>query len=240
LGVIEITEICKCRDCGSDNLVKNGHDYKGSQKFECKACGFQGTLELVQGYSLERKLEIMRAYQERQSMRGIERTFGVMRKTLARWLLEFSNVIPPLKDTLLEAQPDDVLELDELWSFVFRKDNKRWVWIALCRRTRQVVSFYIGDRSEMSCRELWKRIPENYKACKTFSDFWEAYDNVFEKNTSTGKNEGETCHVERWNNTLRQRLGRFVRKTLSFSKSDVFHSITLGLFVVAYNLSLVS
>ena len=163
-----------------------------------------------------------------------------MRKTLANWLLEFSNLLPPLEDTLLEPQPDDVLELDELCSFVFKKDNKRWVWIALCRRTRQVVAYYIGDRSENSCRELWKRVPEKYKVCKTFSDFWEPYDKVFENNTSTGKEEGETCHVERWNNTLRQRLGRFVRKSLSFSKSDLFHSITLALFMITYNLSVIS
>jgi len=32
---------------------------------------------------------------------------------------------------------------------------------------------------------------------------------------------GETVHVERWNNTLRQRLARFVRMMLSFSKSVV-------------------
>ncbi len=220
--------------------MKNGHDYKGSQKFECLACGFQGTLELVQGYTLERKLEILRAYQERQSMRGIERTFGVMRKTLANWLTELSDLLPPLEDTLLEAQTDDVLELDELWSFVFRKDNQRWVWVALCRRTRQVVAYYIGDRSEKSCLELWKRVPEKYRVCKTFSDFWKPYDVVFENNTSTGKDEGETCHVERWNNTLRQRLGRFVRKSLSFSKSDFFHSVTLGLFMITYNLSVIS
>jgi IS1 family transposase len=46
---------------------------------------------------------------------------------------------------------------------------------------------------------------------------------------------GETAHVERWNNTLRQRLARFVRKTLSFSKSDVMHEICLFLFLHRYN-----
>jgi hypothetical protein len=35
------------------------------------------------------------------------------------------------------------------------------------------------------------------------------------------KETGETAHVERWNNTLRQRLARFLRMTLSFSKSVV-------------------
>jgi insertion element IS1 protein InsB len=32
------------------------------------------------------------------------------------------------------------------------------------------------------------------------------------------KETGETAHIERFNNMIRQRLGRFVRKTLSFSK----------------------
>jgi len=166
-------------------------------------------LELVQGYSLERKLEILRAYQERQSMRGIERTFGVMRKTLANWLTELSDLLPPLEDTLLEAQPDDVLELDELWSFVFRKDNQRWVWVALCRRTRQVVAYYIGDRSEKSCLELWKRVPKKYKACKTFSDFWKTYDVVFENNTSTGKDEGKTISRDGTTHFVKELVGLF-------------------------------
>jgi IS1 family transposase len=35
-----------------------------------------------------------------------------------------------------------------------------------------------------------------------------------------GKETGETAHIERLNNTLRQRIGRMVRKTLSFSKKE--------------------
>jgi insertion element IS1 protein InsB len=51
-----------------------------------------------------------------------------------------------------------------------------------------------------------------------------------------GKETGETAHVERWNNTLRQRLARFVRMTLSFSKSEVMHEAYLLLFLHLYNL----
>jgi len=54
---------------------------------------------------------------------------------------------------------------------------------------------------------------------------------------SVGKETGETAHVERWNNTLRQRLARFVRKTLSFSKSDEYHEFALKLFIHEYNVS---
>ena len=49
-------------------------------------------------------------------------------------------------------QKGDVLELDELGSFVGNKANQCRVWLALCRRTRQIVAYAMGDRSEVSAR----------------------------------------------------------------------------------------
>lgn len=34
-----------CPKCGSEKLVKNGHDYKGAQKYRCDGCSSYGTLE---------------------------------------------------------------------------------------------------------------------------------------------------------------------------------------------------
>jgi len=149
---------------------------------------------------------------------------------------------PPLAETLAPAQKDDVLELDEVWSFVLKKADKRWLWTAMCRRTRQIVAFVIGDRSEATCRLLWQAIPEEYKHCQSFSDFWEAYSNVFPEEThhSVGKDSGETNHMERWNNTLRQWNSRYTRKTLAFSKTDFFHELVTRLFIVRYNLNILS
>lgn len=148
--------------------------------------------------------------------------------------------LPPLSETLLPAEAGDVLELDELWSFVGAKANPRWVWIVLCRQTRQVVAYFVGDRSAESARALRERLPPDYRCRATRSDFWLAYAEVFPQRTRRccDKSEGETCHVERWNCTLRQRLGRFVRKTLSFSKCERMHEVALRLFVYHYNLSL--
>jgi IS1 family transposase len=146
-----------------------------------------------------------------------------------------------LSETLIEPDPNDanatILELDELWSFVLKKVNTSWIWIALCRKTRQVVSYAIGDRYKETCRRLWDKIPLVYRSEKCFTDFYTAYKNIIPKDQHhpVGKETGETAHIERWNNTLRQRLGRFVRKTLSFSKSDVMHEICLHLFLHRYN-----
>ena len=154
--------------------------------------------------------------------------------------------LPPLEATLVVPDPKDpdatVLELDELWSFVCRKTSQAWIWIALCRKTRQVVAYMIGDRSMATCRKLWRAIPKHYRTGTCYSDFWSAYAAVVpeEQHEAVGKETGETAHVERWNNTLRQRLARFVRKTLSFSKSLFMHDICLHLFLHRYNLEIVS
>lgn len=145
--------------------------------------------------------------------------------------------MPPLETTLAPAQPDDVLELDELWSFVLRRKNKRWVWLAQCRRTRQVVAYAIGGRGQRTCRVLWRRVPPAYKKCLLYTDFWRAYAKVLPaaQHRATGKGDGQTCHVERFNCVLRQRLARFVRQTLSFSKTDGMHESCLRLFLHEHN-----
>jgi insertion element IS1 protein InsB len=105
---------------------------------------------------------------ERLSLRGICR---VVKISLC-WLIKYIN-------RLYEKQPDHLnyripnspeinlqlidCELDEMWSFVHIKKNKKWIWIAQCRKTRQVVAFYVGDRSRDSVRELWKIIPSNLR-----------------------------------------------------------------------------
>jgi insertion element IS1 protein InsB len=153
--------------------------------------------------------------------------------------------LPKLEMSLAPVESSGVLELDGLWSFVGSKAEQRWLWLALCRRTRQVVAFYLGDRSERSENSvigLWLALPDDYRPLPSFSNRWEAYRHVFDlrKHQLVEKNTGATTHVERWFNTLRQRLGRFTRKTLAFSKRDELHAGLLHLFIYHYNLSCIS
>ena len=239
-GMIQEVTTHVCRVCGSRNIVRNGRNRCGNAQYHCKECDAYRVLKLRQRYDRKAQQTILRAYRERSSLRGLTRVFGVSRHTAINWLKAEVQGLPHLRDTLLPAQAGDVLELDEAWSFVFEKTRVRWLWTAMCRRTRQIVAFVIGDHSQRTCRRLWNKIPESYRHCLTFSDFWKAYETVFSKDTHqcVGKETGETAHMERWYNTLRQRLARFVRKTLSFSKSDAHHHMVTKWFVALYNLSL--
>ena len=133
-----------------------------------------------------------------------------------------------------------MLELDELWSFVGSKARTLWLWAALCRRTRQIVAWTLGDRSLQSACDLRATLPKDYEHCDTRSDYWEAYATAFPSDThrSCGKHEGETNHVERWFGTLRARVGRLVRKAYSFSKCAENHLDAIHLFITTYNLAI--
>ncbi len=221
-------------------MVKNGHNKCGNQQYHCHDCNAYGVLEPDPGYTPETKDTILRTYQERASLRGLHRIFGVARQTVSGWLMHLMRWLPDLRDTVVPAQPDDILELDELGSFVGHKGQERWLWTAICRRTRQIVAFVIGDRSYETWVRWWNKIPVAYQRGHTFSDFYAAYQQVLPATThrSVDKASGQTMHMERWYCTLRQRLARFVRKTLSFSKADKYHHIVTKWFITEYNLSL--
>ena len=155
-----------------------------SPQYYCHACGAHRTLvpkhlQRPLSYRVIDSENLSRAGQ----LHGLERIFQVSRQTVAHWLRTVLRTVPQFKQTVLPAQPGDVLELDELWSFVLNKGQKRWLWIALCRRTRQVVAFTIGDRSEKTCRRLWNKLPAGYRPGQAYSDFWDAYQKVWPAET---------------------------------------------------------
>jgi len=158
-------------------------------------------------------------------MLGIERTFEVSRRTLSAWLKEQANGFPPLEERL---QPVECKKIPV------------WMWMSCAPLSWGIVASACGDRTENTCRILWGRAPSAYKEAIVFSDYWSAYQAVIPSGQQrpVGKETEETVHIERWNNTLRKQLERFLRKTLSFSKCVKMHEICLKLFIHRYNTGL--
>jgi len=82
-----VSHLVTCYHCGGTDVVRNGRSRTGKQVYKCKGCG-RGSRESPQHerYTSQQKETILRAYQERPSMRGIGRIFGVARPTLSAWL----------------------------------------------------------------------------------------------------------------------------------------------------------
>ena len=94
--------------------------------------------------------------------------------------------------------------------------------MALDARSGQILAFHVGDRSQKSARRLWNKLPAVYRQHATFyTDAYAPYGRIIPQaqHRVITKATRKTNSVERFNGTLRQRLSRLVRSTLSFSKN---------------------
>ena len=233
--IIEMT----CPTCGSHDISKNGTTHRGKQNYKCRDCGRQ-FVEDPQWQPKPKKTKALvnRLLHEKIPLAGIARAIEVSES----WLQGYANATYESVSQTAEVIPKSKgplrVQMDELWSFVNNKGNKQWVWLAIDAETREILGCHIGDRSRESAVALWQSIPAVYRQCaKVYTDFWEAYDTVIpsKRHEAVGKDSGLTSYIERLNNTLRQRISRLVRKTLSFSKKLENHIGAIWLFIHDYN-----
>ncbi len=82
-----IMQTIYCRHCGSSKLIRHGKAPNGKQRFRCRDCGRTSRENPGSAaYPEARKQEILAAYHERSSLRGLVRIFGVSRTTVSTWL----------------------------------------------------------------------------------------------------------------------------------------------------------
>jgi transposase-like protein len=82
-----VTKQITCRHCGSANLIRHGLTNNGKQRFLCQDCNrYSRENPQHNGYTEQAREMILRAYDERSSLRGLTRTFGVARNTVTSWL----------------------------------------------------------------------------------------------------------------------------------------------------------
>jgi insertion element IS1 protein InsB len=236
-----------CPRCQSAKYKKNGHIHTGKQNHHCHDCGRQFVQCFAQ-YLIadEQRALIERLLVERISLRGICRAVGVTLKWLLGFLVQCVEALPDHLHIEPVTCHGNVMirrlegEADEMSSFVQKKANKQWIWLAMDAKNRQVIAFHVGDRSRRSAKRLWAKIPEAYRQHATFyTDRYAVYEGVIPaaQHRAISKLARQTNHIERFNNTLRQRVSRLVREALSFSKKLANHIGAIKLFICHYNLA---
>jgi IS1 family transposase len=219
--------------------MKNGTTRRGKQNYKCRDCGRQ----FVENPQWKRRepsstLMIDRLLLEKIPLAGIARVLKLSASWLQRYVNRCYKARSRQVQVMLKSKGSLAVQLDELWSFVDTKGNKQWVWLALDVATREIVGCHIGDRSRDSALALWHSMPSVYRQCAVvYTDYWEAYATVLprKRHCAVGKETGLTSYIERFNNTLRQRVSRLVRKTLSFSKKLDNHIGAIWNFIHYYN-----
>ncbi|PHN02381.1 IS1 family transposase [Flavilitoribacter nigricans] len=234
-----------CPSCQSIKIVKNGKTYYGKQNHKCKDCGRQFVLNNRHYIKQGQREMIRKALNERISLLGICRVFSVS----LPWLLDFAESVwkaVPMDIGLSESwlkklRPKKaqliVLQLDEAWSFVDNKSQKRWIWVAFDPVNRLVVAFHIGNRGKESAKALWRNIPAGYKhKCFFATDSWDPYKAVIPtKRHVEGK--AFTYIIEGFWTGMRARVSRLVRKSLAFSKVSRNHFLAIRYYFYQFNLA---
>ncbi len=232
----------QCPSCGSSHVVNNGYTHYGKPNHKCKACGRQFVDNPQQKLISQQTKELVdKLLLEKIPLAGIARVCEVSESWLQNYVNRRYEAVP--RQVSVSTKPKGPLRIqcDEMWSFVNDKGNKQWIWLAQDVSTREIVGVHVGDRSGQGARKLWESLPAVYRQCAVaYTDFWDAYALVFpqKRHQAVGKETGKTSYIERFNCTMRQRVSRLVRKTLSFSKKLENHIAAIWMFVHHYNSSL--
>ena len=123
-------------------------------------------------------------------------------------------------------------ELDEMWSYVAKKSQPRWLWHAIDHHTGKVLAYVFGRRQDDVFLKL-QTLLEPFGITRYFTDGWGAYERHLEAAQHTVGKEN-TQKIESKHINLCTRIKRLVRRTICFSKTERMHDLVIGLFINRY------
>jgi insertion element IS1 protein InsB len=132
----------------------------------------------------------------------------------------------------LEQRRGLISELDEMWSYVAKKANPRWLWHAIDHHTGKVLAYVFGRRKDEVFLRL-QALLEPFGITRYYTDGWGTY----ERHVDVAKHVVGKEHMQKIESkhiNLRTRIKRLVRRTICFSKSEHMHDLVIGLFVNRY------
>jgi len=217
---MKTTTSIKCPKCGSENVVRNGKKTYGIQNYRCKDCGKQFIAEqdrTYKGTAAEIGDSIRRA---------LVRGCGI-RDIAAIFLISIGKILSILEQSHYDIKPLKLhyerLEVDEFWTFVGSKANRKWLIYAYDREGGEIVAYVWGDRSAKTAnrlREKLRRLGVTYDRIAT--DDWESFVKIFDSDShDIGKKH--TVGIEGNNCRIRHRMRRVFRKSCNFSKKLINH-----------------
>jgi len=109
--------------------------------------------------------------------------------------------------------------------------NYRWIWIAVDRYGKRVISFVCGDCSTATGIKLWNNI-KHLKISVFTSDYWKSYEEFVppKKHLQT---KAETYIIEGYKSRIRHYLARFKRKC--YNKAEYMIAISRNLLFLKLN-----
>ena len=162
----------RCPHCHSEQIVKRGKTRRGTQRYLCQttACAAgsflldycnRGCLPAVKQTIIDLSLNA-------SGIRDTARVLHISPDTVLNELRKKEVALQSVNTALLRIlNPDDIAvdierageaERDEMWSFVGKKQDQRWLWHAIAHGTGAVLAYVFGRRKDevfLNSKRCW-------------------------------------------------------------------------------------
>jgi insertion element IS1 protein InsB len=225
-------KVCCCH-CHSANVVKNGKKKTGQQNFLCKCCGKQFQYAyFYQGADPRVKRQIIGSLMHGSGIRDCQDMYGVGLQTVLCCLLLKGQSCFTIKPKLKHYAH---IEIDELYSFVGKKDKKVWIFYAYAPETKEILAVTMGKRTTEQVRYLLIKL----KCLKIKIDYYHTDGFAGFKALLPYKQHliGKpfTKNIEGNNTAIRAKLARFHRRSTKFSKKLYNQWAMFHIFIFFFN-----
>ena len=222
-------ELIICPTCFSKNVNLYGKTKLNKQRYRCKNCHRAFILDYSYNGHKKQVLEyIVPMTLNGSGIRDISRVLNISVNTVLNVIRNRATFLPPSASVLPPGTVQNV-EIDELWSYVARKSNQRWLWYAYERDQKKILAFVIDRRTDDACQRI-VRMLSLYTIEHIYTDNWDSYTKYVDPQCHI-ISKVETQRIERMNLNFRTHLKRLQRKTICFSKSDDMHYAVLSLYI---------
>ena len=173
-----------CKFCNG-KCVKDGFQKNGCQQYKCKNCKKkQQKVYKYHAYEPHINRTIIAYTKEGVGIRGTARLLKISTTTLLSRIVSIARGIrqPPITS-------NQIYEVDEIKSFVKCKKNHIWIVYALNRKTKEVVSYNVGTRTNATLKVVVKTLNFS-KAIRIYTDKWRGYKSLINKRIHSMVNRG--------------------------------------------------
>lgn len=198
---------------------------KNVQRYMCKFCNKKFQLTYIyQAYQKDINGSISTLVKEGCGIRSISRILKISKNTVLSRIIHIGNNIKPK----LFAKLGCKFELDEIWTFIGKKDNVTWITYVLERESKNVIDFFVGRKTMENIQPLINKVLLlNPKTI--YTDKLNIYPPLIPKEIHK-RFQYCTNIIERNNLTMRNHIKRLSRKTICFSRSVVILNAILKIY----------
>lgn len=220
----KVSDTLLCPSCNSKEIIKNGRTKNKKQQYFCKKCR-----KRCIGYYTYKACQpninpqVITFTKEGLGIRSTARVLNISTTTLLKRIVDIAQSI-----TQAVISKGKTYEVDEIRTFLKRKNKLIWIVYALEKESKKVVSFCVGARTNKTLNVVLKTLCFA-EAKRVFTDGLKNYGYLIAKAVHKVKRYG-TNHIERNNLNLRIHLKRLNRKTICFSRSLAILTAVLKIF----------